>query len=116
MVHRTRHDGAVQRAHLERSVHVTTTPVDGVIMPVAIADDDFSVACFYKFHPARSDLIRLRDFEEHPWPFENRRTVFEGGDRGRSRPCERTARTSTVSCSRSVPDGTECTGTRSSCS
>jgi hypothetical protein len=39
-MHGTGHDGAVQRAHLQRSVHVTTAPVDGIVMPIAIAHDD----------------------------------------------------------------------------
>ena len=69
VMHRAGHDGAVQRTHLQRAVHVATAPVDGVIAAIAIAHDDFSLAGFHKFHPARGDLTGLRDFHQHPWPF-----------------------------------------------
>ena len=71
VMHRAGQDRAVQRTHLERTVHVATPPVDGVIAAIAITDDDFSLASLDKFHPARGDLTGLRHFHEHPWPFEN---------------------------------------------
>ncbi len=69
VMHGAGHDGAVQSTHFERAVHVATSPVDGVIAAITVTHDDFSLASFRKFHPARGDLTGLRHFHQHRPPF-----------------------------------------------
>ena len=56
-VHGARDELAVERAHFQRGIHVSAASLDGVVSPVAIADDDLPPAELDGFHAARRDRI-----------------------------------------------------------
>jgi hypothetical protein len=58
-VHGAGENGAVERAHLERRVHVTAAPVQRGEAAVMVADDELAAVEFDRLHPAGRDLDGL---------------------------------------------------------
>jgi len=62
-VHRAGKNCPMKSAKLKRGIHVPTTLFYGVIMSLAVTDDDFPTLCFHGFHPTGGDLIHLHRFD-----------------------------------------------------
>jgi hypothetical protein len=57
-VHGAGNDLAVERAEIQRRIHVSAALLDGVVSSAAIADNDLMSVEPDGFHPAGRDLIR----------------------------------------------------------
>ena len=112
-VHGAGENGAVERAHLERRIHVPTAPVQRVEGPCAITDDELAPVQFDGLHSAGDNLGGLDSLDKRVTQGPSPLPTAAAGCLDRSHPGERTTRTSSVASHRNARGGRECTGKRS---